>query len=150
IAANETVDLQELLVSEAEIGFAHGYQRIAILARGPDPERIVGVIRRALPGTALGVHQHGIDDERVALPFPPRTLWPAGKIGRIATFKHDAFDRVGIASGPGVGRVHSRCGEIIPVLERYHRREPNTRLMQACDERFEARASFDEGTFAQI
>ena len=34
----------------------------------------VGIIGRALAGAALGVHQHAVDGERRALPFPPVAL----------------------------------------------------------------------------
>src|SRR6266404_9696899 len=36
VAADETVDLQQFLVGEAEIGFADRHQLLAVLARGPD------------------------------------------------------------------------------------------------------------------
>ena len=45
IAPYEAVDLQQLLVGEAEIGLADRHQFIAVLARRPHPECIVRIIR---------------------------------------------------------------------------------------------------------
>src|SRR5690606_23132492 len=72
VAANETVDLSQLLVGEAEIGLADRHQLGAVLAFGPDTERVVGIEGRALAVAALRVHQHRIDHEGIALPFPPQ------------------------------------------------------------------------------
>src|SRR5215475_13594689 len=77
VAANKVVDLNELLVGKTEIGLANRHQHVAVIALGPDPESIVGIIGRALAVAALGVHQHRIDDEWIALPLPPRALGTA-------------------------------------------------------------------------
>src|SRR5262245_9791682 len=45
IPADEPVDLQKLLVGEAEIGLADRHQLVAVGARGPYPESVIGVIR---------------------------------------------------------------------------------------------------------
>src|SRR6266567_4723502 len=39
VAAHEAIDLQQLLVGEAEIGLADRHQLLALLASGPHPER---------------------------------------------------------------------------------------------------------------
>src|ERR1700761_5734404 len=101
VAADETIDLQQFLVGEAEIGLADRHQLLAVLAWGPDPERIVGIIRGTLAVPALGVHQHGVDDVRVALPFPPLAFWAARQIWRVAALEHHAFDRFGVVTGAG-------------------------------------------------
>src|SRR6516164_5499671 len=115
VAADKAVDLNELLVGETEISLANGYQHVAILALDPDSESIVGIVGRTLAMAALGVHQHSIDDEWIAFPFPPRALGTAGQIGRIAAFEHDAFDRVG-AGTRGCG-VFACDGENVPSGE---------------------------------
>ena len=66
---------------------------------------------------ALGVHQHSIDDEWIALPFPPRPLRPAGNIERVAPLEHDAFDRIGIGARAGRRRIIAGGGEIVPACE---------------------------------
>ena len=38
VAADEAVDLDQLLVGEAEIGLADRHQFVSVLARGPDPK----------------------------------------------------------------------------------------------------------------
>src|SRR5215831_10245981 len=67
VAANKTVDLEQLLIGEAEIGLADRHQLLAALARAPDAEGVIRVIGGALAVPALRIHQHGIDDVRVAL-----------------------------------------------------------------------------------
>jgi hypothetical protein len=44
VAADEAVDLQQLLVGEAEIGLADRHQLIAVPGRGPHAECVVGII----------------------------------------------------------------------------------------------------------
>src|SRR5262245_65788929 len=84
VAADKAIDLNELLVGKTEISLANGHQHVAVLALAPDPESIVGVVGRALAVAALGVHQHRIDNEWIALPVAPRDLAAAGQIGRTA------------------------------------------------------------------
>jgi len=43
IAADEAVDFGKLGVGEAEIGLAHRHQLVADIARGPDPEGVIGI-----------------------------------------------------------------------------------------------------------
>ena len=98
---------------------------------------------------ALGVHQHGIDDERIALPLPPRALRPAGQIDRVAPLEHDAFDRVGI----GTRLTPDRCArrvEVVPGRKRHQRREIDARFGEPRDERFKPLAPPGERQLAQI
>src|SRR3954454_3868177 len=64
IAADEAVDLQQLLVGEAEIGLADRNELIARVAGRPYTERVVRVVGRALAVAALRIHQHRVDDMR--------------------------------------------------------------------------------------
>src|SRR3546814_16475525 len=83
VRVNPAVELAQLGVGKAEIGLADGHQLLdAGLAAAPAPERIVGVEGRALAVAALGVHQHGVDHEGVALPFEPRPLRPTPPVER--------------------------------------------------------------------
>jgi len=54
-----------------KIGFATGTSS-SPRRRGSNPECVIRIKRRALAAAALGIHQHRVDDERIALPFPPR------------------------------------------------------------------------------
>ena len=125
VAADKPIDLNELLVGEAEIGFAHRNQNISIFTPGPNSERIVGIIRGPLAVAALRVHQNRVDDERVPLPFPPETLWPTGHIRRVAPFEHDAFDRFSVGTGAGGLRIGAGARKLGPRGERYEGREIN-------------------------
>jgi hypothetical protein len=65
---------------------------------------------------ALGVHQHRVDQERIALPLEPRALGPAGHIGAVGALDHHPFDH-------REGRIApASCGEFIPAVEGQHRR----------------------------
>ena len=67
---------------------------------------------------SLRVHQHGVNDVRVALPFPPLSFRPARQIGRVAALEHDAFDRVGILAGAGARRDRrARRVKLVPAVE---------------------------------
>src|SRR6267142_5101108 len=101
VAAHEAIDLQQLLVGEAEIGLADRHQLLAILAGGPDPERIIRIIGRTLAVAALRIHQHGIDDVRVALPLPPLSLRATRQIGGLAALEHHALNGLGICARAG-------------------------------------------------
>jgi hypothetical protein len=48
---------------------------------------------------ALGIHQHRVDNERIAFPFPPQALRPPGHVSRVAPLEHDAFDGFCICAG---------------------------------------------------
>ena len=84
VIADELVQLLQFLVCESEIGLAYGCERtIAVRIFFPDPECIVGVVAGALAVPSLRVHQHGIDQMRIAFPFEPRTFRAARLVDRI-------------------------------------------------------------------
>ena len=87
IRPHEAIDLGEFVIGEAEIGLADRHEFVAVFARGPHAEGIVRIEGRALAVAALGIHQHRIDDERIALPLPPQALWagPADRARRAAS-----------------------------------------------------------------
>ena len=71
---------------------------------------------------ALRIHQHGIDDMRIALPLPPLAFRPARQIGRIAALEHDAFDGFGVLAGARSGGIASCGGQSLPAIEGNRRR----------------------------
>ena len=99
---------------------------------------------------ALGIHQHGIDDERIALPLPPLALRAAGHIGGIAALEHDAFDRLGILAGAGSGGIGARGRQSSSQLRSDQRREIDARIVELRDERFQPRAALGERPLAQV
>src|SRR5437763_772122 len=68
VTANPPVEPFQFLVGEAEIGLAH---RQKFPRLGPAPERVIAVKAGALAGATLGVHQHAIGGQGIALPFVP-------------------------------------------------------------------------------
>src|SRR5665647_2361433 len=132
VAAHEAVDLHELLVVKAEIGLADRHQLLAILARGPDPEGVVRIIRRALAVAALRIHQHGIDDMRIALPLPPLAFRAARQIGCVAALQHHALDRLGVLAGAGAGGILARSGQPVPAVSYTHLRAHETDSYLVC------------------
>ena len=146
VAAHEAVDLDQLFVGKAEIGFAHRHKLIAGRACGPDPEGVIGIEGRALAMTALGIHQHGIDQQRVALPLPPQALGTTGNVGRVAALEHDAFDGLGIEAA----RIGARCRKLVPACERDQRREVDAWVLEPRHERFEPGAPRCKRLLAQI
>ena len=150
VAPHEAIDLQQLFIGEAEIGLADRHELLALLAGGPDPERVVGIIRGSLAMAALGIHQHGIDDVRVALPFPPLALRAAGQIKCVAALEHHAFDRVGIRAGAGTCGIGARRLQRLPAIECDHRRQIDPRIIEPSDKCFEPFAALDKGQLAQV
>ena len=150
VAPDEAVDLQKLLVGKAEIGFAHRHQLVAAFARDPDPERIVGIIRRALAVTALRIHQYRIDDEGIALPFPPQALGPSRHIERGAGFEHDALDRRRIGAGAGGHWIFSRRNQLVPAAECDQRRQIDPFLIKPHHKIFEPLAPLGKGPLTQV
>ena len=98
LRAHEAVDLDQLLVGEAEIGLADGHQRALPC---PDAEGVVGIEGGALAVAALGVHQHRVDDMGIALPLEPMALGAPRQIGAVEALEHQALDGLGIRAGAG-------------------------------------------------
>src|SRR5581483_3868468 len=123
-------DLDQLLVGEAEIGLADRHQLIAGFARGPDAKGVIRIIGRTFAVAALRIHQHGIDDVRIALPFPPLTLRAPRQIGRIAALEHYAFDGFGIRAGAAACGIGARFAQALPAFEGYGWREIDASIVQ--------------------
>jgi len=99
---------------------------------------------------ALRVHEHGVDDEWIALPLPPRPFRTAGHVGGFAPLEHDAFDSVGIGAGACRGRVFARSHQIVPCREGNERRETDAGLVEPSNELFEPPPAVGERQVAQI
>src|SRR3546814_158915 len=54
----------------------------------------VGIEGGALTIPALRVHEHAVDQQRVALPFVPEACASARYIRAVAALEHDALDRI--------------------------------------------------------
>src|SRR6185437_14321775 len=87
VAADPAVEPFQLVIGEAEIGLADGEQ---FTVPGPATEGVIAVIARSLSGTALGVHQHAIGSQRIALPFVPKASSATADIRAVAALQHDA------------------------------------------------------------
>ena len=99
---------------------------------------------------ALRIHQHGVDQMRIALPLPPLPLRAARQIERVAALQHHALDRLGIFAGAGAGGIFSRRGQRVPALEGNRRRQIDPGIAEFCDERLQPLAAFLERQLAQI
>src|SRR3569623_64222 len=77
VAANEAVDLNQFFIGEPKIGLADWHKLLAPLTLRPDAKCIIRIVRRTFAMAALGIHQNGIDDMRVALPLPPLAIGAA-------------------------------------------------------------------------
>ena len=150
VVAHEAVDAQKLLVGEAEIGLADRHQLLALRARRPDAEGVVGIKRGALAVAALGIHQHGVDQKRVALPLPPRPLRPAGEVGGVAPLEHHPLDRLGVGSGAGGGRVGAGGGKLLPGGEGHERRKLNSRIANRVNKGLKPASTCLEGQASKV
>ncbi len=93
---------------------------------------------------ALGVHQHAVDGQRVALPLEPRPLRPAGDVGAVAALQHQALD----AGGAGAGAQRRRDP---PSAAKGTSGERSMRCRRGPRvPRFQPRAALVEGQRAQI
>ena len=135
----------EFLVGEPEIGLADRHQHVAVFAAGPDAERVVGIVGRALAVAALGIHQHGVDDERVALPFPPRTPGASRHIGARRGASSMMPSPLGVGTGAGAAGF---CGR--PRARPKSRTSPAARdrrgSVEAGDEGLQPRAPLAKGS----
>lgn len=81
---------------------------------------------------ALRLHQHRVDDMRITLPFPPRTLGPSRHVRRVTALQHDAFDSIGVSARRG--RIGANRREIAPCSEGDLRRKLDTGIVKRRDE----------------
>ena len=104
---------RELLIGEAEIGLADRHQLLAPSPSAPQAEGVVGIEAAALAVAALGVHQHRVDRQRVALPLPPQPLRPPGDIGAVGALQHQPLDRGGARAVRAPRTVRRRTAKAI-------------------------------------
>src|SRR6185369_11824936 len=99
MATDPPVEPFQFLVGEPEIGFADRQQIAAI---GPAAEGVIAVVARAFARAALGVHQHAIDEQRVAFPFVPQAGTATGDVRTVAALEHDTLDGHIASVGPEI------------------------------------------------
>jgi len=144
VGADPAVEPGELLVGEAEIGFADRdefppcFRRVA-----PQAEGIVGIAAAALAVAALGIHQDGVDGEGVAFPFPPFPLGTAREVGGGAVLEHQALDA-------GRTGACAQFGELVEGGEGNEFREVHAGGAGAGEPVFQAGAAGVEGQLAQV
>src|SRR3546814_15599010 len=91
MTADIAVQPFQFLVSETEIGLAHRQQIGALIGIAvPAAEGEVGIEGGALTIPALRVHEHAVDQQRVALPFVPEACASARYIRAVAALEHAA------------------------------------------------------------
>src|SRR6202045_2544332 len=100
--------------------------------------------------SALGIHQHRVDEGWSALPLPPRSLVTPWQVGFITPFQHHAFDRLGILAGTERRRIVTRGGEFLPRCKWNDRRHIDAGVAEPADQRFEARAPLDERAVTHV
>ena len=100
MAADEAVEAQQFLVGEAEVRLADRHEFVRPVRAAPQAEGVVGIVRRALAGAALGIHEHAVEGERIALPLVPMPSGAAGDIGARFAFQHQAFKLPGASPRP--------------------------------------------------
>src|SRR3546814_8018549 len=89
MAADIAVEPFQLLVSETEIGFAHRQQIGALIGIAvPAAESEIGIEGGAFAIPALRIHEHTVDQQRVALPFVPEACASSRYIRAVAALEH--------------------------------------------------------------
>src|SRR5690606_29032886 len=108
MGADMAVDLTQLLVGEAEVGFPN-WQKLGtgVWVAVPTTERVVRIEARPLSAATLGVHQDAIDQQRIALPLVPQSSSATGDIGAVTTLEHQSLNRF----------VPRACANLCQVLE---------------------------------
>ena len=139
VVAHPFVEKGQFGIGKPGIGLAHRQQHAVL----PQAKGIIGIKRAALAVAALGIHQHGIDAQRVTLPFPPETLGPPRDIGRISAFEHEPLNG-------GGARVIAQAGQFIETVEADRCREIHPRGLDAGKPRLQPCAALVEGQGAQI
>ena len=143
VVAHEAVEHVEFGIGEAEIGFSDGHQHVALRAFGPHTEGEIGIVARAFAVAALGIHHHGIDIERIALPLEPRPLHAAGLVGAVEPLDHHALD-------DRIGRIAADLFQRFPAFEGHERRKVEAAVRRLFDEAGKALAALGEGGGAHV
>ena len=78
MAANPSIDFENLFVGQARIRFGDGHE--FGVAVGPDAEGVIGKQARAPAVTGLGGDHHAIERVRLDFELPPQARWAAGLI----------------------------------------------------------------------
>ena len=99
---------------------------------------------------ALRIHQHRVDQMRVALPLPPLPLGPTGQIGRVAPLQHHPFHRIGVLAGAGGRGICARGDQRVPAVEGDGGGEIDAGIVQPLHEGLQPFAPLGEGQFTQI
>src|SRR5579872_2439139 len=96
--------------------------------------------------TALRIHENGVDQIRVALPFEPWPFGTPGFVNRVQALEHDAFRQTGIA----FLRFRAKQCERLPVGKRDQGRKIEPRVRFPSDEMFKPLPSLAEGKWTDI
>jgi hypothetical protein len=97
---------------------------------------------------ALRIHQHGVDDVRIALPLPPRPLRPPRQIGGVAPLQHHTFDGIGVVASTRAGWIGARGGKVGPRGKRDRRRQVDAGIVELLHKGLELRAALLERQLA--
>lgn len=139
IGPDPTIQLQNFAVVQTRIRLGDRHQ----LAFVPQPEGVIGIERAASAVAGLRIQQHGIDGERVDLPFPPIAAPATGLIHRTGALEHQSFH-------PALARFHTylRCG--VPIADLHQRRGDDARICQRGEDAFQQSAPLLQRAPAQV
>src|SRR5262249_14015075 len=138
------VELPQLLVGEAKIGFADRNKLgLSDVAATPGAEGVIGIVGRALAAAALRVHEHGVQRERRPFPLEPVTLRAPRNVGTVAALEHQPFDACLARTGPQRLEIIDRC-------EVDDARNVGSRWCLRGVPRFEPRTALDERKRSEI
>src|SRR5215467_5799096 len=138
VVSHPAVELPQLLVGEAKIGFADRNKLgLSAVAVTPGAEGVLGLVGRALAAAALRVHEHGVQRERRPFPLEPVTLRAPRNVGTVAPLEHQPFDACFARTGP-------QRLEIIDRREVDDARNVGSRWCLRGVPRFEPRTALDE------
>src|SRR6185503_801634 len=140
VAADPAVEPFQLLVGEAEVRLADGKELFCL---GPAAESVVAVIAGPLPGPPLGVHQHAVGGQRIALPFVPQACAAPGNVGTVTPLEHDPFDA-------GIAGVQPEVFELLEALRLDQLRDIEPVGIDLRSEALEARSPLGPAEVAQV
>ena len=99
VLPDKCVEPLQFGIGEARIGLAHRQQfRARISVAVPAAEGVIGIEARPFAAAALRIHQHAIDQQRIAFPLVPQRRLASRHVRAVTAFEHQAFDRF-IAGG---------------------------------------------------